>query len=178
MAKGKSCEMGSGKSVPLKHQLVQLFWVVSPGFTRWAESHMDQPGLTPQRVRLLVLLLDNGPMMMRELRNELGVSATNVTALVDALEKDGMVARKAHGRDRRITMIVLTAKGEKRLTENCSEFKDRVSGLFSGLSASEQKQFLALLHKMRATLIAKNILKPCDPCVTSTPPPARARRRK
>lgn len=150
------------KDVPIRHQLVQLFWVLCPGFTRWAESHMDQEGLTPQRVRLMGLLMENGPMMMRELRNELGVTATNITALVDALEKDGMVARKPHPNDRRATMIELTSKAEKRMKENCSQFKERVSELFSEFSASEQKQFLALLSATRDALIKRDILKATD----------------
>ena len=135
----KICEYTDGKDVPVKHRLVQLFWMLAPAFTRWAESHMHQKGLTPQRVRLMALLMENGPMMMRALRNELGVTATNITALVDALQKDGMVLRKAHPRDRRATMIEITLKAEQRMTESCSEFKERVSELFSGFSAAEQQ---------------------------------------
>lgn len=148
---------------PARHRLVQLFWMLGPAFTRWAETHMHQEGLTPQRVRLMALLLENGPMMMSGLRNELGVTATNITALVDALEKDGMVARKPHPSDRRATMIELTAKAEKRMTENCSQFKERVSELFSGFSIAEQQQFAAFLDRTRAALVKRHILQESDP---------------
>lgn len=152
------CNSGQG-TPPVRHQLVHVFWMLGPAFTRWAESHMSLEGLTPQRVRLMALLMENGPLMMRELRNELGVTATNITALVDALEKDGMVARKAHPKDRRVTIITLTEKAKTKMTENCAQFKDRVSELFSEFSADEQQQLLALLERMRHALVERGILK-------------------
>lgn len=163
MNKRNTCAWETDEA-PAAHQLVQLFWMLGPAFTRWAESHMHQKGLTPQRVQLMALLMENGPMMMSALRNELGVTATNITALVDALEKDRMVARKAHPRDRRATMIEITPKAEKRMTESCSEFKERVSELFSGFTPAEQQQFRHLLERMRGALVERKILKESDSC--------------
>lgn len=157
-------EMNEVEEMPVNHQLVKLFWIMGPAFTRWTESHMDQEDLTPQRVRLMVLLLEHGPMMMSSLRNELGVTATNITALVDALEKDGMVLRTPHPSDRRATMIELTSKAEKRLRESCSEFKDRVSELFTIFAPKEQEQLVDFLYRMREALIQKNILKEYNLC--------------
>lgn len=166
MDKKKSCSLSDGNS-PVRLQLVELFWMLGPAYTRWAESHMDQDRLTPQRLRLLILLLENGPMKMASLRNELGVTATNVTALVDALEKDGMVKRKPHPSDRRATMIEITPSAEKELTGNCGPFKERVSKLFSVFSAAEQKELLGFLNRMKAELIARGILNESDLCSAS-----------
>jgi len=143
---------------PPRYQLVHLFWQLAPAFTRWAESHMHMKGLTPQRIRLMQPLMQNGPMKMSELRDELGVTATSITALVDALEKDGMVKRQPHKTDRRATMIKLTPKAEKSLNDNCSQFTENVSGIFTGLSVPEQKQLRTLLERMRKTLVEKEIL--------------------
>jgi DNA-binding MarR family transcriptional regulator len=144
---------------PVKHQIAHLFWLLAPAFTRWAESQMPHKELTSQRVRLMLPLLENGPMAMSALRDELGVSATNITALVDALEKDGMVKRRPHKTDRRSTLIEITAKAEKKLNENCSQFTNQVSEIFSCFSATEQKQFKNLLDQMRQALIKEHILK-------------------
>ena len=163
MDKKKSCSLSDGDS-PARLQLVELFWMLGPAYTRWAESHMDQDRLTPQRLRLLILLLENGPMKMGSLRNELGVTATNVTALVDALEKDGMVKRRPHPSDRRATMIEITPSAEKELTGNCDPFKERVSKLFSVFSAAEQKDLLGFLNRMKIELIARGILNESDLC--------------
>jgi DNA-binding MarR family transcriptional regulator len=148
--------------MPVKQQLTKLFWIISPAFMRWAESHMHEKGLTPQRVRLMIPLIENGPMMMSDLRDELGVSASNVTALVDALEKDKMVTRKSHSSDRRATLIAITPKAEKLMTESCSVFRDRVAELFSGFNRKEEEQLLGLLLDVRQALIKRNMLEECD----------------
>lgn len=150
------------KSVPLKHKLLLLFWSLGPAFMRWADSHQLADGLTPQRMRLSEILFDNGPTKMCDLRDELGVTATNITALVDALEKDGIVERSTHPTDRRITLIKLTAKAYKTISFGCTEFKDKVSELFSDFSASEQEQLFKLLKKMRDGLVKRDVLEKSD----------------
>jgi DNA-binding MarR family transcriptional regulator len=149
---------------PVSHQLTELFWVLSPAYTRWAESHMNQQGLTPQRVRLLWELKEQGPVIMSDLRDALGVTAANVTALVDALEKDKMVTRKAHATDRRATVIAITPKAEALLTEKCAEFKEKVADLFSGFTSAEQTKFASYLERMRDALVERNILEESDGC--------------
>ena len=126
------------KDVPTRHKLLHLFFTLGPAFTRWAERHETAGGLTPQRQRLSELLYDNGPSRMCDLRDALGVTATNVTALVDALEQEGIVERVPHPTDRRATLIRLTPKALKTISFGCTEFKDKVGELFDGFTAAEQ----------------------------------------
>lgn len=156
----KSCGYDlDSKEVPLKHKLLHLLFTLGPAFSRFAEKQMSEGSLTPQRLRLAELLFDNGPTKMCDLRDELGVTATNITALVDALEKDGMVERVAHPTDRRATLIQLTPKAHKTVTFGCTAFKDKVSELFSGFSQAEQEQLFKLLMKMRAGLIERDVME-------------------
>lgn len=148
------------KDVPMRHKLMLLFWSLGPAFTRWAESqHVDVPGITPQRLRLSEILYDFGPSKMGDLSDALGVTATNVTALVDALEAEGLVERVAHPTDRRATLIQLTAKAHKTIAFGCTQYKDRVSELFTDLTGPEQEQLFRLLKKMRDGLVAREVLE-------------------
>lgn len=147
------------EDAPVKHRLIELLWTIGPAFTRWAESHMHERDLTPQRVRVLVHLKKYGASKMSDLRDALGVTATNVTSIVDALESDGMVARHPHPTDRRATLIDLTAYAEQRLHEGCGDFKDRVSALFDGLSDAEQQMFVELLSHMYSALVERGVLE-------------------
>jgi len=160
--KKPSSMLSGGKEHPTTYKLSKLFWVIGPAFTRWAESHMHAKWLTPQRIRILKPLIENGPMMMSALRDDLGVSATNITALVDALEKDKMVMRKPHATDRRATLIAITPKAEKIMVENYDEFCARVGELFSGLTKAKEEQLLSLLMEVRAALIKRKVLEECD----------------
>lgn len=123
---------------------------------------MHQKNLTPQRIRVLVTLTENGPMMMSELRDELGVSASNITMLVDALEREKLVARKSHAKDRRATVIAITPKAEKLMTQNWGVFRDRVAELFSGLTKAKEERLLKLLLEVRTALIKRNVLEECE----------------
>jgi DNA-binding MarR family transcriptional regulator len=67
--------------------------------------------LAPLRA-LLVLPLDQ-VMPMRQLARRLGCDNSYVTALVDALEERGLAVRQQHPTDRRVKVIMLTAKGQE-----------------------------------------------------------------
>ena len=129
-------------------RLVELLWSFTPAFQRWSESLMTEKGLSPQRLRILGSIHDRGPRIMSELKEELGVTATNITALVDSLEKDGLVMRQAHPSDRRATVIELTNKAKSEMSLGCTEYKDRVAELFSELNDSECKEFTKTLEKL------------------------------
>ena len=85
---------------------------------------------------------------MSDLKKELGVTATNITALVDSLERDCLVERKPHPTDRRATVIDLTEKAKSELTLGCTAYKERVAELFSDLSETECKEFTRTLEKL------------------------------
>lgn len=85
---------------------------------------------------------------MSEIKEELGVTATNVTALVDSLEKDGLVKRKRHPTDRRATVIELSDNVMTELSPRCTEYKEQVAELFSDLSERECKAFANTLQKL------------------------------
>jgi DNA-binding MarR family transcriptional regulator len=140
---------GSGGT---KCQLVEAFWTFWPAFQRWAESQTHTSLLTPQRTRILASLEEKGPQIMSDLKTELGVTATNITALVDALEKDGLVVRKQHPSDRRATIIEITPKASSELSQGCGAFRERVSELFCVLNENERKELLRMIETLRTHL--------------------------
>lgn len=148
----KQCSASLGADAPVPHQLCEALWAIGPSFTRWTDSHVCSLGKSPQRVRLMAFLHKNGPLKMSELRDEMGVTATSITALVDSLEKEGMVTRNPHKTDRRITIIKLTSAAERWLDAQCTPFRNTVSRIFDDFSRDEQKSFLKFLTRLRDTL--------------------------
>ena len=129
-------------------RLVELLWSFGPAFQRFSESLMTDKKLSSQRLRILGSLHERGPRIMSDLKEELGVTATNITALVDALEEDGLVVRRQHPTDRRATMIELTSKAKNELSLGCTAYKNRVAELFEVLSDSECKELSKSLEKL------------------------------
>lgn len=68
-------------------------------------------GLSRSQAQVIHLLDRYGALVQRELAEELGCTARNVTILIDQLEEAGLVERSAHPKDRRATCVSLTGKG-------------------------------------------------------------------
>lgn len=97
---------------------------------------------------LLVMPVDEG-IPMRELARRLGCDTSYVTSLVDTLEVNGLATRQAHATDRRIKVIVLTAKG-RRMARRAQVADNTPPEIFAQLSASEVSTLRDLLRKIGA----------------------------
>lgn len=69
------------------------------------------------RVQAGVLMHLGQPIAMNELASVLACERSNVTGLVDRLEKRQLVAREPDARDRRVKTLVLTPSGERTRDE-------------------------------------------------------------
>ncbi|WP_218009764.1 MarR family winged helix-turn-helix transcriptional regulator [Actinomadura kijaniata] len=74
-----------------------------------AAAEMDLP---PAQALLLIQLSEPHPM--RALADMLGCDASNVTGIVDGLERRGLAIRRPSPDDRRVKHVVLTEEGERR----------------------------------------------------------------
>ena len=74
-------------------------------------------GLSGPRLRLLLAVEEAGRLRMGNLAEDLGVTARTVTALVDALEKEGLLVRLPDPKDRRATLLALTEKAQTQFEQ-------------------------------------------------------------
>ena len=154
MAGGLNKERGFATSAgeDLRVRLVEEFAEFGPAYIRWVKSRLQKGGISYARMRLLHALRCKGPQIMSNLSEGLGVTPRNVTALVDALEEEGLVERRPHPTDRRANVIELTPKGAKTCGSMYDEHQAAVSELFAGLSEDEQRELMRLLGSLREAL--------------------------
>ena len=88
-------------------------------------------------------------LKMNELSRLLMVTGGNVTAIVDQLEKEGLVERLEDSADRRAFRIRLTRSGEKGFTEMARAHEQWVVELLAGLTSRERDELLKLLAKLK-----------------------------
>jgi DNA-binding MarR family transcriptional regulator len=106
-------------------------------------------GLTPAAARALRTLGHaHGPMRMVDLADRMHVVPRTVTTLVDALEADELIERRADPNDRRSTQVHLTARGVERLRQMRDARRAAAGELLSALSDEEQEELRALLVKL------------------------------
>ncbi len=133
-------------------RLVEEFAAFGPAYIKWAKSRMREDGPSYARMRLMGSLRCKGPQIMSSISTELGVTRRNVTALVDALELEGLVCRKSHPTDRRATVIEMTKRGVEKMDEMYDEHRARISEVFEGLSEEDRESLIRILGTLRGTL--------------------------
>ncbi|MEU8529343.1 MULTISPECIES: MarR family winged helix-turn-helix transcriptional regulator [Streptomyces] len=101
--------------------------------------------LTASQGRALTVLR-RGPAAMRALAQNLACDASNVTGIIDRLEKRGLVRREASASDRRVKNLVLTAEGERVTDAIRAKMHVTQEGLDS-LSAEDRDRLHALLER-------------------------------
>jgi DNA-binding MarR family transcriptional regulator len=103
----------------------------------------DASGLSAPRLSALSVVVFGGPLTLGELARAEQVRPPTMTRIVTGLEKEGLVKRKGDPRDRRVTRIEATPKGQKVLAAGRAR---RVEKLAIAVRRLEKKE-LAELHR-------------------------------
>lgn len=84
-------------------------------------------------------------LRMGELSERILTTNGNVTWLVAALEREGLVRRRTAPHDRRAVVVRLTAAGRRQFTAMARAHEALIIKLFAGLTATERHSLHALL---------------------------------
>jgi len=121
---------------------------------RAVTRHLAAFDLNPARYSLLRALYFSPEKRLpqNEVAREMGTSPPNVTQLLDALERDGYVARAVSETDRRVTYARLTPAGEAKCAQLVPDMVTFIEDSMSGFSAREMVQLRTLLARLRKNL--------------------------
>jgi DNA-binding MarR family transcriptional regulator len=84
---------------------------------------------------------------MSALAGQLGCHVSNLTGVVDRMERDGLVERERSTSDRRLVRVRLTERGRERLGSLQRALPPLQRALSQGLSARERTDLCRLLEK-------------------------------
>jgi DNA-binding MarR family transcriptional regulator len=76
-------------------------------------------------------------------------SSGNITGLVDRMEADGLVTRRANPRDRRSFQVRMTKKGHAAFLEMTGDHAAWAANALSGISDKDKQQLITLLVRVR-----------------------------
>lgn len=91
-------------------------------------------------------------LRMGELSERILTTGGNVTWLVSALAREGLVQRRADITDRRAAVVRLTAAGRRHFLAMATAHETLISQLLGGLTASERRTLYALLGTVKQHL--------------------------
>jgi DNA-binding MarR family transcriptional regulator len=156
-------EMSDPASVSSRsRELLGVLGLLGMGMKRWARSNLPTRGemTVPRASTLLGLANKHERLSMSDLGEFLGMSPRNMTVLVDGLEKERLVQRVPHERDRRITLVEITEEGKHLVETALAPSQLVTAGLFEDLTSEEQTELLRLLVKLLDSLRARGIEVP------------------
>jgi MarR family transcriptional regulator, negative regulator of the multidrug operon emrRAB len=118
-----------------------------------AEAEISMAG---QAAAALVTIGHNFGQSVEFLSGILQLSHSGCVRLVDKLDEQGWIERRA-GRDRRSVALYLTTAGQQRKREVLRARREALTSVFETLDAKEQEQFVSLMEVMlQAITCSKN----------------------
>jgi DNA-binding MarR family transcriptional regulator len=104
---------------------------------------------------LAQLLRHPGGMTAGALSAELLVTAGNITGLVDRLEAQRLVTRRAAAADARVRIVKLTAEGKRLASREVQRHERLLAKIFGALQPGEQKAIAGSLDRIRIAIEAR-----------------------
>ena len=105
-------------------------------------------GLSESQLGVLEVLLHLGPMPQTRLCGKLLISGSNLTTVLDTLERRHWVRRTRDPEDRRVQVVDLTAQGRAVIRRAFPRHAENVTALLGALSRDEQQRLGALCRKL------------------------------
>jgi DNA-binding MarR family transcriptional regulator len=130
--------------------LVDELYETTHGLRQFVEVRLRAGGASVARLRALRMLAGaEEPLRMRDLSERTGIAARTATTIVDSLERDGLVERVRHPRDRRAFLLRLTEEGRRCHHEAEDIDRQALAEATAGLTASDRDRLRALLARIR-----------------------------
>lgn len=116
-------------------------------------SYIASEGLLPGQPRMLLYISHNQGATQKDLSDLLKVKPASTTIMIQNLEREGLVEKRADDNDMRKSRIYLSEKGAEAIekVERMMENIERIC--FGNFSYEEQQQFKAFLDKMEQNLV-------------------------
>lgn len=113
-------------------------------------------GLTSIQAVTLLLINAERPRPMKSFCELYSCDASNMTGIIDGLERKGLVSRQNDPQDRRLKLVRLEPAGRKLQTEMLAGLAANNGFLFDPLSETEAKQFISIIEKLAAHNLPQN----------------------
>ncbi len=137
--------MATPTSLSLFHaSLLEFLMTAKQGLMNVAKEY----DLTPIKATTIVLIDINKPKPMNAFQKIYNCDASNITGIVDGLEEKGLVTRSEDPNDRRVKIILLTAKGKDLQKILIAGFIQIDEEILQDLTADELKAFRAIVIKL------------------------------
>ncbi|BCL13174.1 MarR family winged helix-turn-helix transcriptional regulator [Micromonospora sagamiensis] len=146
MTQGTVTSATPGDRAGLAGDAVRRIMHLASAIRHYQDVDIAELGLTPAVARALHELDPDHPVPARDLAEQLRCDRSNVTALVDKLERAGLVERRVDPADRRLKTLVVTEAGRQVRVRVHQVLSD--SRLLADLGTEELAALCGLVRKV------------------------------
>ena len=136
-------------------RLIRRFRDIGHKLKRLGDLNLEEKGITFSQLRVLGFLMrrsEEGGVLQRDLEEALGVRRSSVTAILQTMEKAGLILRTGVDGDARKKRISVTEKG-KRLDGELRAFMDSLEDELAQIYTPEElSALIGLTDKMLTKL--------------------------
>lgn len=150
--KSVGIEIGQGK---FYEEVIYLTGLLYNRLSNEISAFLTPHNLSPGKFNILMIVKHQGKdkgLSQVEVSKRLIVTPSNMTKMIDKLEKEGMVSRSALAGDKRVKVLKITPKGSDLLDKVWGDYDRQLNRLTANLSQDKQKQLSALLQEWLGTL--------------------------
>ena len=138
---------------PEPHDLLVALLVVQSLLERRSESFFQPFGLTGAQFNILNLLAyRNGSMDQATLVDLLLVGKSSISIVLNRMVRASLVKRAEHPKDRRQTVLILTAKGRALWRKVSPRYEAGVNEVFGALTKESRAAFVENLETLYGAL--------------------------
>ncbi len=109
---------------------------------------LEALGMRTHEFSVLHYLRDAGPLSQQALGRALRMTPSNLVALLDARQADGLIVRARDPDDRRRHLVGLTEDGNRRLQRAKRAAEEAEQELLATLSPAERRAFVGVLERL------------------------------
>jgi len=109
-------------------------------------------GLEPRHFAVLHAVHRDTGRAQQTIGDLLAIPASTMVAIVDHLEHEGLLERRAHVTDRRTRILHVTPRGEALLSKAMAEAMVQEARICKGLGQNDRAQLLELLRRISVNL--------------------------
>lgn len=115
---------------------------------RMVEGALDGTGLHRAQHRILMVISCHEFCSQVELARHLEVTPATIAISLKAMERDGLIRRKAKKEDGRVNFVELTARGRRIVKESKNYFDYINSQMYQGFSKEERMKLCDFLDRI------------------------------
>lgn len=127
-------------------------WVVLNRAHRAISEHarreVERQGLRPTEFGVLEALYHKGPLTLGEVGERVLLTSGSITAVIDKLEKRGLLERRGSAEDRRVCFAQLTNDGRALVAGIFPDHAEVLRGAMRGLTTEEKQIATALIRRL------------------------------